>query len=130
MTTGETQRKGYKLAVTFEQLRVFRTVVLHGRVSLAAAALGVSQPAVSQQLRRLEEALGFALLESREGRLVPTEQGERGREIADHVAPAIEQARRRFTDLRVEHVCFRVPARFVMNQRRIQKSPERFLVHD
>ena len=93
MTTGETERKGYKVAITFEQLRVFRTVVLHGRVSLAAAALGVSQPSISQQLRRLEEALGFALLESREGRLVPTEHGERVREIADHVAAGADRLR-------------------------------------
>src|SRR5690606_10836766 len=38
-----------------DQLRVFQSVVSHGRVGAAATALGISQPAASQQLSRLEE---------------------------------------------------------------------------
>lgn len=73
------------MAITLQQLNVLRAIVAHGRIGLAAAALGTSQPSVSQQLRRLEERLGFALLESRDGRLVPTERGAQACQIAELV---------------------------------------------
>lgn len=47
-----------------------------GGVSNAARLLNTSQPAVSYQLRMLEEALGFALFERVRGRLVPTHEGK------------------------------------------------------
>ncbi len=50
-------------------LKAFEAVARHGGVGRAAAELGVSQPAVSQQLRRLEAALGIRLTR-RSGRLV------------------------------------------------------------
>ena len=43
-------------------LRAFEAVARHGGVGRAASDLGVSQPAVSQQLRRLEAALGVRLI--------------------------------------------------------------------
>lgn len=46
-----------------------------GGVAAAAADLGVSQPAVSQQLRLLEADLGQPLFRRERGRLVPTEAG-------------------------------------------------------
>lgn len=48
-------------------LRMFEAVARLGSVSLAAQDLGVTQPAVSQQLRQLEAALGLPLVR-REGR--------------------------------------------------------------
>jgi DNA-binding transcriptional LysR family regulator len=45
------------------QLDCFRRVIEHGSISAAARALGVGQPAVSKQLRALEERLGVRLLE-------------------------------------------------------------------
>ncbi len=48
-------------------LRMFETVARMGSVSLAAQELRVTQPAVSQQLRQLEAALGVPLVR-REGR--------------------------------------------------------------
>ena len=58
-------------------LRAFEAVVRAGGVGAAARTLGVTQSAVSQQLRALEAALGVALL-VRDGRFVrPTEAGER-----------------------------------------------------
>ncbi len=48
-------------------LRMFEAVARLGSVSQAAQDLGVTQPAVSQQLRQLESALGLALVR-REGR--------------------------------------------------------------
>ncbi|WP_105034712.1 LysR family transcriptional regulator [Cryobacterium aureum] len=44
-------------------LRVVRAVHETGSITAAAAALGYSQPAVSQQLKRLEHRLGLAVVE-------------------------------------------------------------------
>ncbi|TFC25610.1 LysR family transcriptional regulator [Cryobacterium sp. TMT1-3] len=44
-------------------LRVVRAVHETGSITAAAAALGYSQPAVSQQLKRLEQRLGLAVVE-------------------------------------------------------------------
>ena len=56
-------------------LEAFRAVVDHRSVTAAAGALGVTQPAVSTQIARLEEAIGFALFERSGGRLKPTPEG-------------------------------------------------------
>jgi DNA-binding transcriptional LysR family regulator len=54
------------------ELEVFRTVMSAGSANKAAALLGVSQPAVSQSIKRLEESAGFALFSRLRGRLQPT----------------------------------------------------------
>ncbi|MFV5993214.1 LysR family transcriptional regulator [Streptomyces sp. NPDC056231] len=44
-----------------EALRSFLAVAKHRSISKAAAGSYVTQPTMSQRLRRLEESLGFAL---------------------------------------------------------------------
>ena len=56
-------------------LEAFRAVVDHRSVTNAAVSLGVTQPAVSAQIARLEQELGFALFERGNGRLKPTAEG-------------------------------------------------------
>jgi DNA-binding transcriptional LysR family regulator len=56
-------------------LEAFRAVVDHRSVTAAAGAMGVTQPAVSTQIARLEEMIGFALFERSGGRLKPTAEG-------------------------------------------------------
>ncbi|WP_421997313.1 LysR family transcriptional regulator [Reyranella sp.] len=56
-------------------LEAFRAVVDHRSVTAAAGALGLTQPAVSTQIARLEETIGFALFERSGGRLKPTAEG-------------------------------------------------------
>ena len=56
-------------------LEAFRAVVDHRSVTAAAGAMGVTQPAVSTQIARLEETVGFALFERSGGRLKPTPEG-------------------------------------------------------
>ncbi len=58
-------------------LRTFLEIVRHGSFSAAAAGLGITQPAVSQQVRRLERDLNVRLLERGGGRLRLTPEGER-----------------------------------------------------
>jgi len=50
-------------AMDIRLLEAFRAVIETGSVTHAAAALGVTQPAVSAQIARLEGVLGFSLFE-------------------------------------------------------------------
>lgn len=59
---------------TFEQIRTFLAVASREHVTHAARALGLSQPAVTQQVRQLERALGMPLLQ-RVGRNVQLTDG-------------------------------------------------------
>ncbi|WP_036921572.1 LysR family transcriptional regulator [Propionicicella superfundia] len=62
--------------IDLHTLRVTRAIADHGSVTAAAAALGYSQPAVSQHLRRAERRLGTPLV-LRDGRGVRlTEPGQ------------------------------------------------------
>lgn len=56
-------------------LEAFRAVIDHRSVTAAAQAMGLTQPAVSTQIARLEEACGFSLFERLGGRLKPTPEG-------------------------------------------------------
>jgi DNA-binding transcriptional LysR family regulator len=59
------------------QLRAFCAVVERESFSRAAATLGVTQPAVSQQVRSLEKRIGVQLLDRSGRRVVPTDAGAR-----------------------------------------------------
>jgi DNA-binding transcriptional LysR family regulator len=59
------------------QLAAFCAVVERGSFSQAAERLGVTQPAVSLQIRSLEERLGRQLLDRSGRRVEPTEAGRR-----------------------------------------------------
>jgi DNA-binding transcriptional LysR family regulator len=57
-------------------LRTLQAIVEHGSFSRAAQALRLTQPAVSMQVRHLEQALGLPLLERVGKRAFPTRAGE------------------------------------------------------
>jgi DNA-binding transcriptional LysR family regulator len=73
------------------QLTAFCAVVEGGSFSRAAQRLGVSQPAVSQQVRALEERLGQRLLDRSGRRVEATEAGLRVYRSAQRVLAAEEQ---------------------------------------
>jgi DNA-binding transcriptional LysR family regulator len=54
------------------EIETFRAIMSSGSARKAAALLGVTQPAVSQSLKRLEAEAGFALFQRLRGRLHPT----------------------------------------------------------
>ncbi|MFL9839441.1 LysR family transcriptional regulator [Sphingomonas sp. ST-64] len=56
------------------QFEIFHAVYVHGTISAAARALGVSQPSVSKTLHHAEDNLGFRLFQLSRGRLVPTDE--------------------------------------------------------
>ena len=58
------------------QLRYFVAIVDHGSLSRAATVLHVAQPALTQQLRQLEEELGAQLLHRSAQGVLGTDAGE------------------------------------------------------
>ena len=60
------------MRLTHRQMEIFRAVMGTSHVTRAAEALGTSQPTVSRELARLEQALGIALFDRVRGRLRPT----------------------------------------------------------
>ena len=75
------------------QLAAFCAVVERKSFSEAAERLGVTQPAVSQQIRSLEERLGQQLLDRSGRRVEPTEAGNRLYRSAQRML-ALERNRR------------------------------------
>ncbi|MEM8680906.1 MAG: LysR family transcriptional regulator [Planctomycetota bacterium] len=59
-----------------EQLRQFVTVAEHGNFTRAAAAIGMSQPALSRSIARLEGALGQPVFERQTRRVSLTDAGQ------------------------------------------------------
>jgi LysR family hydrogen peroxide-inducible transcriptional activator len=62
--------------VTLRQLRYFDALVRHGHFGRAAEACSISQPALSMQIKEMEEALGGVLLERGGRRVALTPFGE------------------------------------------------------
>ena len=61
------------MRLTHRQIEAFRALMLTGSMTEAARLLSVTQPAVSKIMSQMEEELGFALFDRRQGRLSPTE---------------------------------------------------------
>ncbi|MDE1993222.1 MAG: LysR family transcriptional regulator [Rhizobiaceae bacterium] len=60
--------------VKLRQLQILREVLRSGSERYAARLLKISQPAVSQQIKQLEAALGLKLFLREKNRLIPTHQ--------------------------------------------------------
>ncbi len=81
-----------------KQLKIFTTIVDVGTFTGAGEKLGLSQPAISQQVRALEETLGVALL-VRDGRGArPTPAGDRLVQCARHVLGRLEEVEHSFAE--------------------------------
>jgi molybdate transport repressor ModE-like protein len=65
-----------------KHIEAFSAVISAGSISQAARELGVSQPAVSQMIKALEEAIGAPLFTRRNGAIFPTSRAESLREEA------------------------------------------------
>src|SRR3954469_4131374 len=73
------------------QLAAFCMVVERRSFSQAAERMGVTQPAVSQQIRALEERVGHKLIDRSGRRVEPTEAGERLYRSAQRLLAAEQQ---------------------------------------
>ncbi len=77
--------------MNYTQIRAFHHVALHGGFSRAAEALGLTQPALSDQVAALEQAHDVLLFERRGRRVRLT---RRGAELLKITRPLFEQAER------------------------------------
>ena len=75
------------------QLRYFVAIVDHGSLSRAALVLHVAQPALTQQLRRLEEELGAQLLHRSAQGVLSTDAGKVFYEHAQAILKQVGDAR-------------------------------------
>src|SRR5690349_18827847 len=69
-------REGGAGQMFIRQLEAFRATMQAGTVSGAAVLLGVSQPAASRLLGRLEKELNLTLFDRTKGRLAPTPEAQ------------------------------------------------------
>ena len=81
-------RSGRGLIPPFRALMAFRAAATHDRLADAAASLGVTESAVSHQLRQLETLLHVGLFDRQRGRLVLTGTG---RSYLDRIDPALRE---------------------------------------
>ena len=85
-----------------ERLRAFVAVAETGSFTRAAERLRLTQPAVSTQVRRLEEAIGRLLFERRSSSVHLTHDGEAMLAYARELLEVIARARRQFSRPRLE----------------------------
>ena len=85
------------LSSHFDDLAAFMVVAKERSFTKAAAKLGVSQPALSQMIKALEERIGFPLLTRTTRSVSPTEAGER---LLNTVGPKFEEIDIELTSLR------------------------------
>ena len=76
-----------------EQISMFSRIAKEQSISKAAQAIHISQPALSQQMQRLEEELGVELFTRDNGRLQLTEAGHFFRERAQEVISLVDKTR-------------------------------------
>jgi DNA-binding transcriptional LysR family regulator len=88
----------FKKGVTLRGIEVFEALASSGSVAQAAAATGLSQPAVSQQMSNLEAAIGTALINHSRRPMRLTPQGE---SFLRHASAALAQLRLAQTELTV-----------------------------
>jgi aminoethylphosphonate catabolism LysR family transcriptional regulator len=74
------------------QLKAFHAVAVHGRFSRAAEALGLTQPAVSDHVRKLEEAYGVQLFTRAAAGVTLTDMGRKLFAIAERLFEAEAEA--------------------------------------
>lgn len=79
------------------RLKVFVALAQQGNFTKAAAYLGISQPAVSQNIAELEKKVGEKLFERLRGEVVLTQAGVVFKDYAERVLNAYEEANSAFS---------------------------------
>ena len=86
--------------LTIRQLEILSAVLERGTLSAAALQLGLTQPAVSTQMKVLAAELGVTLFRSRGRRVEPTTAA---RKLGDHAAQILRLVRDAETTARSDH---------------------------
>ncbi|BAZ92904.1 transcriptional regulator [Thiohalobacter sp. COW1] len=86
--------------VTLRQLRIFEAVARHLSFTRASEELHLTQPAVSMQIKQLEQAVGLPLLDQQGKKTYLTEAGEEMYRYACAVTDKLEEAAQVFEELK------------------------------
>jgi len=81
----------------FNRLKIFCHVFVHKSVSKAARELNLSQPAVSQHIKKLEKELRIPLFTRTNRKIVPTPAARR---LYDRMAPLVEEIKKEIKYIR------------------------------
>jgi DNA-binding transcriptional LysR family regulator len=87
------------MGIQLDDIDYFLAVAEEGQVRKAAQRLGISQPAVSKALQRLEKELGFELFERSTKGMTPTKVAEQFRQRTGAIRGALRDAVKEATDL-------------------------------
>ena len=79
------------MALNLRALALFKEIYWSGSITGGATRMSVSQPSASRMLRHLEQQLGYALFERREGRIRPTQEAQILIQEVDAVFLRVEQ---------------------------------------
>ena len=78
--------------ITFRQLRVFEALARHSSFSRAAEELHLTQPAVSMQVKLLEEAAGLPLTDQIGKKISLTQAGDEVAALATDIARRLRES--------------------------------------
>src|SRR6187549_828817 len=84
---------------TLHALAIFRAVIAHGTMSAAAEVEGLSQPAISAQIKALERYYATPLLERHGRGSRPTQAGRLVDDYANRVLALVDELGRGVADL-------------------------------
>lgn len=88
------------LHLTLRQLTIFEAVAKHLSYSRAAEGLHLTQPAVSMQIKQLEESVGLALFEQLGKKIYLTEAGSEFHHYSSSVLQLLNDAETRLEELK------------------------------
>ncbi|WP_300363567.1 LysR family transcriptional regulator, partial [Hydrogenimonas sp.] len=98
----------------FAKLETFLTVVREHSFSKASAKLGISQPAVTQQIKFIEKYLDCKIIERKKNGVILTKEGEDLYRIALRLEKCINNAERDLIKIINKEITFRIGASFTI----------------
>ena len=98
----------------FTKINTFLTVIQEKSFSKASAKLGISQPAVTQQMRFIEDYLDLKIVERRKNGIRLTKEGEVFHNIASKLSKAVENAEKSVLKLMNKEIVFKFSTSYVV----------------
>lgn len=98
----------------FTKVNTFLTVVKEKSFSKASAKLGISQPAVTQQMRFIEDYLDTKIVERKKNGIRLTKEGEAFYNIAVKVAKCVENGEKALLNIINKEIVFKFNTSFVV----------------
>jgi len=86
--------------ISFQQLRALQLVAEHNSITKAAKSIGMTQPAISIQLKNLQEQFEVPLTEVVGKKIFMTEFGQQLVETADNIFKELNQVEQKMLDLK------------------------------